>query len=65
MKTGDTLESIAERFNSTVEAIAEANDLDPAEVLFVGLKLIVPVEIVTPVPTDTPSPFTPTPTPQP
>jgi LysM repeat protein/predicted nucleic acid-binding Zn ribbon protein len=65
VKTGDTLQSIADQFNSTVEAIAEANDLDPTEVLFVGLKLIVPVEIVTPVPTNTPSPFTPTPTPQP
>lgn len=65
VRTGDTLQAIAERFNSTIEAIAEANDLDPEEVLFVGLRLIVPVEIVTPVPTDTPSPFTPTPTPRP
>lgn len=65
VRTGDTLQAIAERFNSTVEAIAEANDLDPEDVLFVGLRLIVPVEIVTPVPTDTPSPFTPTPSPRP
>jgi LysM repeat protein len=64
---GSTIEYTvsAERFNSTVDAIAEANDLDPADVLFVGLQLLVPVEIVTPVPTDTPSPFTPTPTPRP
>ena len=58
-------QSIAERFNSTIEAIAEANDLDPADVLFVGLRLVIQVNIVTPVPTDTPSPFTPTPTPLP
>ena len=63
--TGDTLQSIATRFNSTVEAIADANDLDPTDVLFVGLKLLVPVNIVTPVPTNTPSPFTPTPSPRP
>ena len=65
VRGGDTLQSIAERFNSTIEAIAEANDLDPADVLFVGLRLIVAVNIVTPVPTDTPSPFTATPSPLP
>ena len=65
VKSGDNLQTIAERFNSTVEAIAEANDLDPTDVLFVGLRLIVSVNIVTPVPTDTPSPFTDTPTPIP
>ena len=62
VKSGDNLLAIAERFNSTIEAIAEANDVDPADVLFVGLRLIIPVNIVTPVPTDTPSPFTATPT---
>lgn len=65
VKTGDSIGSIATAFNSTVDAIADANDLDPTEVLFVGLRLLVPVNIVTPVPTDTPSPFTPTPTPRP
>ena len=65
VKSGDNLQTIAERFNSTVEAIAEANDLDPTDVLFVGLRLIISVNIVTPVPTDTPSPFTATPTPIP
>ena len=65
VKSGDGLQLIAEQFNSTVEAIAEANDLDPADVLFVGLKLIIQVNIVTPVPTNTPSPFTATPTPRP
>jgi len=65
VRTDDTLQSIATRFNSTVDAIAEANDLDPTDVLFVGLRLLVPVNIVTPVPTNTPSPFTPTPSPLP
>ncbi len=65
VKSGDSLLAIAVRFNSTVEAISEANDLDPTEVLFVGLKLIIQVNIVTPVPTDTPSPFTATPSPRP
>ncbi len=65
VKSGDNLQTIAERFNSTVEAIAEANDLDPTDVLFVGLRLIISVNIVTPVPTDTPSPFTATPSPIP
>ncbi len=65
VKTGDTFQSIAERFNSTVESITEANDHDPTEVLFVGHVLIISVNIVTPVPTDTPSPFTATPSPRP
>jgi LysM repeat protein len=65
VKSGDSLQAIAVRFNSTVDAISEANDLDPTEVLFVGLRLIIQVNIVTPVPTDTPSPFTATPSPRP
>jgi LysM repeat protein len=65
VKTGDTFQSIAERFNSTVESITEANDHDPTEVLFVGHVLIVSVNIVTPEPTHTPSPFTATPSPRP
>ncbi len=65
VKSGDSLLAIAVRFNTTIESITEANDLDPAEVLFVGTKLIILVNIVTPVPTDTPSPFTATPSPRP
>jgi len=65
VKSGDSLLAIAVRFNSTIESISEANDLDPVEVLFVGTKLIILVNIVTPVPTDTPSPFTATPSPRP
>lgn len=65
VKSGDSLLAIAVRFNTTIESISEANDLDPVEVLFVGRKLIILVNIVTPVPTDTPSPFTATPSPRP
>ncbi len=65
VRSGDNLQTIAVRFNSTIESIAEANDLDPSGVLFVGLRLIISVNIVTPVPTDTPSPFTATPSPRP
>ena len=65
VKSGDSLLAIAVRFNTTIESISEANDLDPVEVLFVGKKLIILVNIVTPVPTDTPSPFTATPSPRP
>jgi LysM repeat protein len=65
VKSGDSLLAIAVRFNTTIESISEANDLDPVDVLFVGKKLIILVNIVTPVPTDTPSPFTATPSPRP
>lgn len=57
VKTGDTLEGIAVRFNSTVEAIIEENEgLDNANEIFVGQMLIVPVNIATPLPTSTPGP---------
>ncbi len=65
VRTGDTLQTIAEAFNSTVEDIAEVNDLDPTEVLFVGLRLEIPVNLVTPVPTVDPTLTTETPTPRP
>ncbi len=54
---GDSLQSIATKFNSTVDAIVEANELDgPTAVIFVGQILKVPVNLVTPVPTNTLSP---------
>lgn len=56
---GDYLGLIASRFNSTVEAIIERNQLNAALPLYVGLRLFVPVGLVTPVPT---SPSTATPT---
>jgi len=57
VKSGDTLEGIAVRFNSTVEAIIEENEgLDNANEIFIGQVLIVPVNIATPLPTSTPGP---------
>ena len=54
---GDSLETIAIRFNSTVAAIlAENKDLENANEIYVGQKLRIPVNIATPVPTKTPGP---------
>jgi LysM repeat protein len=51
----DTLESIATRFNSTVDAIMKANpDLENANDIKVGDKIKIPVNIATPAPTRTP-----------
>lgn len=50
---GDTLGDIAIRFNSTVEAIVEENDLENANDIYAGLLLKIPVNIATPVPTAT------------
>ncbi len=50
---GDTLAGIAARFNSTLEAIMEANGLDNPNAIYVGQLLIVPVNLVTPTPTAT------------
>lgn len=55
VKLGDTLEAIAIRFNSTVEAILKENkDLKNANEIYVGMILKIPVNIVTPIPTRTP-----------
>jgi LysM repeat protein len=57
VKSGDTLEGIAVQFNSTVEAIIEANEgLENANEIFIGQVLIIPVNIATPQPTSTPGP---------
>ena len=56
VKTGDTLEGIALQFNSTVDAILQQNDLENANEIFIGQKLVIPVNIATPVPTNTPGP---------
>jgi LysM repeat protein len=54
---GDSLEIIAVRFNSTVDAILEENEeLENANEIFVGQVLVIPVNIATPVPTNTPGP---------
>lgn len=61
---GDELHIIAARFNSTVDAIVRANDLDNLNIIFVGQRLIIPWGIITPTPTTTPT-RTPTATPTP
>jgi LysM repeat protein len=54
---GDTLEGIANQFNSTVDAIIEETEgLENANEIFVGQVLKVPTNIATPVPTPTPGP---------
>ncbi|RME89783.1 MAG: LysM peptidoglycan-binding domain-containing protein [Anaerolineae bacterium] len=60
---GDTLAGIANKFNSTVDAIVEENNLDNPNDIFVGEVLVIPVNLVTPIPpTITPTPtFTPVP----
>lgn len=42
VESGDTLSEIAQRFDTTVEAIAEANDMDDPDVLGIGDELIIP-----------------------
>ena len=56
---GDTLAIIAIKFNSTVEAIMEENELENENEILAGQILLVPVNLVTPVPT-TPPTLTPT-----
>jgi len=66
VESGDTLASIASKFNSTEEAIIAIadNNLEDPNAIFVGQLLIIPVNMVTPTatrpPTSTPS--TPLPT---
>jgi LysM repeat protein len=60
--TGDTLQSIAAQFNSTAEAIAAASKIKVTDTLFVGTKLVVPVNIATPTPTSRVPSATPAPT---
>jgi LysM repeat protein len=71
---GDTLETIAERYESTVDAILKANaEITNQNDIRVGQTIKIPAHIVTPAPTRTPQPagvtpgtimtLTPTPTP--
>ena len=55
MQRGDTLTSIARRFDSTVAAIVAANGLVNANFIWVGQRLVIPV-CGTPAPTPTRSP---------
>ncbi|MEJ2607536.1 MAG: LysM domain-containing protein, partial [Anaerolineales bacterium] len=63
VQPNDTLESIAAQFNSTAEAIAEANDIEDPNDIGVGQIILVPVNIATPTPTLSPAPGTPSATP--
>ena len=60
VQQGDTLFSIAQRFGTTVQAIADANDIDDPRQIIVGQVLRIPGLTATPT-----SPPTPTPTPPP
>lgn len=55
---GDTLISIAQRFNSTAEAIAQASGIKVTDRIGPGQRLIVPVNIATPTRTLPPNPAT-------
>ncbi len=56
VKPGETLAFIAEKFNSTVEAIVEENAIENPNTIQAGTKLNIPVNLVTPLPTNTPGP---------
>jgi LysM repeat protein len=56
VEVGDTLAIIADKFNSTVDDIVTENKLEDPNAIQVGQKLIIPVNLVTPVPTATITP---------
>lgn len=55
VQAGDTLALIAQKLNSTVDAIQKENKIDNPNNIFVGQKLVVPINLVTPVATGIPS----------
>jgi len=55
---GDSLLSIALKFNSTVDAIKEENEIENENELFAGQMIVVPVNLVTPAPTSPVAPTT-------
>ncbi len=70
VQSGDSLDLIAQKFNSTVDAILAANPTKiktKNDILYVGIELVVPVNLVTPTPTraNTSTPSGPTSTPAP
>jgi LysM repeat protein len=73
VSSGDSLAAIAAKFNSTVDDIVKENKLTDANSIFVGQKLVIPANLVTPTatrpPTSTPRTpqpgFTPTAPPSP
>lgn len=64
VKEGDALNAIAQQYGITPEQIEALNDLDDANVLWVGQELVIalsePTPAPTPAPTATPDPPTPT-----
>jgi LysM repeat protein/outer membrane protein assembly factor BamB len=44
VQSGDTLWKVAQKYGVTIQAIVEANKLDPTKYLYVGQKLIIPVK---------------------
>lgn len=64
VQAGDTLALIASKFNSTTDEIVKANNLEDVNTIFVGQKLVIPVNMVTATATRPPTstPGTPLPT---
>jgi LysM repeat protein len=55
VQSGDTIAAIALKFNSLPDEILEENNLDNANLIFIGQILSIPVNLVTPVPTLAPT----------
>jgi LysM repeat protein len=60
VQPGDSLESIADKFDSLTEVIVERNEIEDPNAIGVGQVLIIPVNIATRTPTFTPEADTPT-----
>jgi LysM repeat protein len=60
VQSGETLSSIADQYDTTVEAILAANDLDSPDLIYGGQQVVVPLmpPTATPTPTLTPTPTT-------
>jgi murein DD-endopeptidase MepM/ murein hydrolase activator NlpD len=58
VQPGDTLFRIAQRFDTTVEAIAAANGIADPSLIRVGQKLVIPTEQPAPLPSPQPEPYT-------
>lgn len=67
VQAGDTVSGIAEKFNSRIDWILQANKMDGSAILRIGQSLLVPLSPMTPTPSPTPNvtPQPPTPTPVP
>ena len=55
VQVGDSLLAIALKFNSTIDAIKEENEIENENTISAGQILIIPVNLVTPIPTETPT----------